>query len=737
MVNFSNFRIARDDRNVVTVSIDVADRAVNVFNESVLDELDALVGSLEADRTARVVIFRSAKSSGFFAGADLKELSELPSTAEVESVVRRGQDLFARIERLEVPTVAVIHGPCLGGGLEFALACRYRIAVNSSSTRLGLPEVQLGIIPGWGGTQRLPQRVGLMEALPMILQGKKLPAEKALRIGLVDLAASEAEIDSTIEGLVTELLRDPRQPNRRPRRAWWKKLADNTSPGRWIVFNRVHKQLARDAEHYPALASAVKAIEDGYQFGVDGFSTERRQFVKLVETPTCRNLIGLFFRREKARDLSTWNSSSTSADLPPIQKVAVIGAGAMGAGIGQLAALKGCEVVLKELNDDLAVAGLKRVTRLFDELVSRGRLPSPERDACMARVTVTSQWHDLKNVDLVIEAVVERADVKHAVFKELDALLQASAMIVSNTSALSVSDMAAATARPGQVAGLHFFNPVHRMELVEVVRANDTSDETMDRLTAFVKRLGKTPVVTTDSPGFLVNRVLFPYIGEAVRMVTEGHSAQQIDRELKRFGMPMGPIQLLDHVGIDVGLHVAGTLTSVLPDSEAMATLLQSMVERGWTGTKSGRGFYHYSNGKRGAAVPLTELIAGEPGPSPESTTHSFGCLDDGLSAIQRRVVYPLINEAFRCLDEGVVHEAWMVDLALVLGTGFAPFRGGPVSLAETIGLPTVVENLRRLQSELGQRFEPSNRLVEMAGDAEPAGGLVKTGHAPMVNEKR
>ncbi|MEZ6061534.1 MAG: 3-hydroxyacyl-CoA dehydrogenase NAD-binding domain-containing protein [Planctomycetaceae bacterium] len=728
-LQFRNFNIARDDRNVVTVWIDVAGRAMNVFNESVLIELEALVSSLESDSDAKVIVFRSAKSSGFFAGADLKELGNLDSTQQIEAVVARGQDLFARLEKLRTPTVAVIHGPCLGGGLEFALACRYRIVVDTLSTRLALPETQLGLIPGWGGCQRLPARVGLMQALSMILQGRKIPAEKARRIGLADAVCPDASRDECIDQFVSEVLNNPRRPNHHPRASLWKRLADNTSAGRWIVFNRVNKQIARDVEHYPALGSAVKAIRDGYQVGVDGFATERREFARLVNTSTCRNLMGLFFRREKARDLATWNGDDAAADVPDIQKVAVIGAGAMGAGIGQLAALKGCEVVLKELSDDLAVAGLKRVSRLFDDMVSRGRLPSGERDACMSRITVTSQWTELTDADLVIEAVVERPEVKHAVFQELDSLLQPSALIVSNTSALSIGDMAKATQRPDRVAGLHFFNPVHRMELVEVVRADETSDATIQQLTAFVKRLGKTPVVTTDSPGFLVNRVLFPYIGEAVRMATEGISASTIDRELKRFGMPMGPIELLDHVGLDVGLHVAETLNSVLPDSDSMSTMLKAMVDRGWTGSKSGRGFYNYADGKRGEPVLLSEILpAGVPSPG-DSVATSDSFIDDGLTAIQRRVIYPLINEAFRCLEENVVREPWMADLAMVLGTGFAPFRGGPVQLAETIGFDTVAENMKRLQAEFGQRYEPSKLLTEQTHNESSADSAASRPH--------
>ncbi|MEZ6132727.1 MAG: 3-hydroxyacyl-CoA dehydrogenase NAD-binding domain-containing protein [Planctomycetaceae bacterium] len=737
-----------EERNgIVTVWIDVADSSMNVFNSSVIEQLEDVVTELETSK-AKTVVFRSAKPSGFFAGADVKQIADLKTRQEVEAVITRGQDLFDRINHLPMPTIAAIHGPCLGGGLEFALACKHRIAMDSSATRLGLPEVQLGLIPGWGGTQRLPKRIGLMAALPMILQGRKLSAAKALKAGLVDAVGKEADWDAFVRNW------KPTSASHRST-SLLQRLADSAL-GRWLVFRTAEKQIARDSVNYPALPAALKAIRAAFNSRLDGFVVERDEFAKLIETPTCRNLLNLFFWRERARTIeipvrpkmsdpeprprmSDMEKLDHSDKQPLVQvtEIGVMGAGAMGAGIGQLAALKGYRVVLKELNRELADAGMERVTKLLDDMVDRKQLSRSERDAALERVRATDSFDDMSNCDLVIEAVVEKMDVKRAVFASLDAVLKPHAVIVSNTSALSVSEMAQATSRADRVAGLHFFNPVHRMDLVEVVRAAETSDDTILTLLKLVKKIGKTPVVTSDSPGFLVNRVLFPYIGEAVRMVMEGHSARELDREIKKFGMPMGPIELIDHVGLDVAWHVAGTLEHVLPESGDVIRFLGQMVARGWMGRKSGRGFYEYVDGKRGDAnaavaevvrasvINTTTTVAAQTTASDTVSRRiensdcvhpNIGAfLKDGLTDTQRRLIYPMINEVGFCMQDAVVAEPWMADLAMILGTGFAPFRGGPMTVADVIGPQTLRNNLNVLAARHGKRFQPSAWLVNRA----------------------
>lgn len=789
-----HFRIERGNSGIVTVWIDVASRSMNVFSDSVIEELEIVVGELEQmlesvahrktselkeqnddSESVRAVVFRSTKPSGFFAGADVHQIAGLRSREEVDAVLARGQNVFSRIEQMTVPTVAAIHGPCLGGGLEFALACSHRVALDARSTRLGLPEVQLGLIPGWGGTQRLPKLIGVLAALPLILRGKKLTAAASLKSGLVDAVCDETSWNQGIDTFVRDtcMAADPWQTGASPeplsdRDVSYKvrgrlsmkqgliRAATDSRPGRWLVLRTAEKKVKRSSNHYPALPAVIRAVRAAFRKHSAGFAVERAEFSQLIESSTCRNLLNLFFRRERARSLTTVVDAEplpTVVHAPPrraegrtadadilencdraiaaaeadsdtertsltVRTIGIIGAGAMGAGIGQLAALKGFHVVFKELTPELASAGIDRVSGLLDDMVAKKRLSRRERDEILDRISSTDRFSSLADCDLVIEAVVEQMDVKRAVFASLDDVLKPHAVIVSNTSALSVSDMATATTRADRVAGLHFFNPVHRMDLVEVVRTEETSEQTVTMLLKLVKNLGKTAVVTTDSPGFLVNRVLFPYIGEAVRMVLEGHDCRELDREVKRFGMPMGPIELIDHVGIDVAWHVAATLEDVLPESGPTIRVLGQMVARGCSGRKSGRGFYEYVDGKSVAVnAELSTLVqdnTASAGESQRSTTAVGAYLSDGMTDIQRRLIYPMINEVGFCMQEGVVAESWMADLAMILGTGFAPFRGGPVTLAEDIGHPTLLNNLHVLSARYGERFKPSAWLVDM-----------------------
>lgn len=704
---YKNFRVATDDHGVTTVTLDVPDRPLNVLDHSVMEELDQIVHDLENSGDIRLVIFQSGKESGFLAGADVSLIAKIDSARQAGRLIEDGQLLFQRIHWLPMTTVVVIHGPCLGGGLEMALSCDYRVARDNSSTQIGLPEIKLGLIPGWGGTQRLPKRVGLRRSLPMILTGKHVGAKEALQIGLIDAAISPDDWEHGLQLFIDRLLAGEFPAARR--KSLVDRLLDGTRLGRHFTLKMAARSIRSKAADYPALASALKAIRLGDEPGPGGFSCERSEFVKLLATPTCRHLLELFFMRERARNLATWTSGvGHAAHEAPIRRVGIVGAGAMGAGIGQLAATRGFDVTIKEIDESAAEAGRKRVSSLIETVAKRKQWSSAKKESVHNRVSVSCDDSVMADRDLVIEAVVERDDVKAAVFGMLDKVVQHDGILSSNTSSLSVSKMAEATDRAGLVAGLHFFNPVHRMELVEVVRAKKTSAETIVRLVAFVRALGKTPIVTSDSPGFLVNRVLFPYLGEAILMVEEGFSVTEIDKDIRRFGMPMGPLELLDQVGLDVALHVSSSLESVLPGVAAVKSPLASMVERGHLGTKSGCGFYRYKKGKR---VGPAEAVESSPASNRDEPSPF---LDDGLTVIQRRLVYPMLAEAIRCLDEKVVDEAWAVDLAMVLGTGFAPHRGGPLHVVDSIGMSTVKHNLEALRSKHGERFGLPARLESM-----------------------
>ncbi|MEZ6051935.1 MAG: 3-hydroxyacyl-CoA dehydrogenase NAD-binding domain-containing protein [Planctomycetaceae bacterium] len=705
MSTYEHLHVDRDARGVWTISFDLAGRAVNVFNESIFRELTAALDQIDRDSGAKLLVLRSAKEAGFFVGADVNRIQDLTTPEEAELAIKSGQDLFQRIEDLKIPSVAAIHGNCLGGGLEMALACTYRIVRDDGSTKLGLPETQLGVIPGWGGTQRLPRQIGLQKAAPMILTGSSMNAVKAKQAGLADAVASTENFDSDVAAFVDQLLAGKKPDKHSPKLR--DRLLDGTGLGRAIVMRMARKQIAKQSRHYPALPAALNAIETGLKQGLKlGLAKERAEFCRVLFTPTCRNLLGLFFQREKARSVETW-VGTTDIDAPQIKTIAVLGAGTMGAGIAQLAATSGFQVILKDIDELTVQQGIKQITSLTEKGVRKGGLSRQAADKALAAITPTAEMQPVTQADLVIEAIVERMDIKQKVFSELDQQLPPQVLLASNTSSLSISDMAAVTKRADKVAGLHFFNPVHKLPLVEVVRAKETSANTIAALVNVAKALGKTPLVVAEGPGFLVNRILFPYFDEAVRLVVEGHPIQEIDREAKRFGMPMGPLELLDTVGIDVGADVASHLPMASVDESPTPKQLAEMVVQGRRGLKSGKGFYDYKNGKRD-----------QPMPSPVSTSSAQLPLavdlnGETISGIQQRLILALINAAGQCLHDGIVEEPWMVDLGMVLGTGFAPFRGGPLRLAETWGRDRLREQLNTLADLCGPRFEPSPFFTE------------------------
>ncbi len=709
---YTNFHLSRDPRGVLTVSLDVPDRSCNVFDESVVAELQTLVDEWEHDPSLRLVLFRSDKESGLLAGADLLTIRRIRHRQTADQIVTIGQKLFDRLERLPIPTLAVIHGACLGAGLEFALACRYRVARDDGQAQLGLPEVQLGLLPAWGGTQRLPQRIGLAAALPMILTGKKLTARQAARLGLVDLVSPPEQFESDLQRFITDQLDGI--AFQRTEAGFLARFRDGTRLGQWMVFRSARRQVAPQARVYPALPAALRAVERGVRDSHEaGLAAAREGFVDILFTPTCRNLIELFFQQERARKPSTWLPAETTSPRT-IRRIAVIGAGTMGAGIAQLAAYHGYDVVLKDLDEGQLTRGMARVRKRFDEAAAKGRLSRSDAAARFDRIKPVVDWDQIGSVDLAIEAVSEREDVKQQVFRELDRYLEPGVAIASNTSSLGIRRLAATTGRAAEVAGLHFFNPVHRMQLIEVVRSEETSDETVATLLALIRRLRKTPLVTADHPGFVVNRVLFPYLDEAVRIVCEGVSPEEVDRDVRRFGMPMGPLELLDHIGLDVAADIAAVMSSVARDEGPTQATLEAMVARGWAGKKSGQGFYHYRNGRRGKPTPVGDLLSRREPVRPVSDIHPLPASPD-LPGQQLRLGSILIHAAAQCLEEHTVSEPWMIDMGMVLGCGFAPFRGGPLRMADQRGLDRVVSDLEQFERILGDRFAPSDLLRDLS----------------------
>ncbi len=696
-----------------TVWIDVSDQSQNTFSADVLRELAEVLQELEEHPELRFVLFRSRKPSSFFAGADIHEFTSIQTTEQAIQVARTGQELFARLEALRPPTVAVIQGACLGGGLEMALACSHRVAVDVPATRLGLPETTLGILPGWGGTQRLTALIGAMNALGLILPGRKLAAAAALKMGLVDRVLAEdkqaAELQEIADELTEQGTLTPR--NSGPRATWLGWFLNKTRWGKSLVIGATQKNIARDARHYPALKKVVEAVRLA---GIDpkkGYAYEQEALAELMFTPTSRNLVRLFLLQEQARNPTTWDVPEELKSARAKQ-VAVLGGGTMGAGIVQLLVKSKFAVVLKEINEEALNAARERIDQAYGELVARRRMTNSQAETLKQAIQFTTEWDQVHSSDIVIEAVPETLELKQTVFRELSDRCPAESILASNTSALSISQIAEVVQQPARVAGLHFFNPVHRMDLVEVVRAKESSPETLGKLLMLCRHVGKTPILVNDSPGFVVNRVLMPYLDEAVRLAVErtarGQDLTVIDREMRSFGMPMGPLELLDQVGLDVAAHVAGSMTIVFGENSFTATVLQRMLDEGRLGRKTSNGFYSYSNGKKRDLLDLKPLLTGLDIDLPEEPETP---LTEALTAMQQRLILAMVNEAGRCLDEQVVTEDWMIDLAMVLGTGFAPFEGGPLTLARKLPHEALLMTLEKLEAAYGPRYQAAEWL--------------------------
>ncbi len=707
-----NLYVSQHANGVASLVLDVADRKVNVLNRQVMADLDAALDRVTAEPSFHLLLIRSGKDSGFLAGADLHDFAAISNAEQAAALSEMGQRLFDKLANLRVPTVAVISGPCLGGGLELALACDYRVVGAGPKTQLGVPEIELGLLPAWGGTQRLPRVVGLERALHMILGAKRLGAHEALDWGLAD-AVEENPADAPPAFLA--------QPVKRPKtslplRTWRQRIIESNPLGRGLLFRGARRLLRRRVpDDFPAHGEALEAIRTGLNRGLAaGLAYEREAIGRLATTPACRNLVNLFFRREEARKLPQ------APEAEAIRHVGVVGAGTMGAGIAQLAALKGADVVIREVNEPALAAGVLRIVALFNKARERGLVSAAEYQRKLDSVRGTTAWKGFADLDLVVEAVIEDLTAKRAVFRELEKEAPPSAILATNTSSLLVKDLQEGLRRPERVAGLHFFNPAHKMPLVEVVRAPATSAATIDALVRWAVTLGKTPVVVKDSPGFVVNRILMPYLNEAVLLVGEGLPVDRIDQVMRRFGMPLGPLELLDQIGLDVAAHVAGSMEPVFGSRLPPNPAYRLMKEKGWLGQKSGRGFYLYrGRRKRVNRAVVAELRASV---AASALRGLEGLLPaDQLRQARERMVGLMVNEAAACLGQQLADGPAAIDLAMVLGTGWAPHRGGPLQYGQDRGYGPIVAVLEDLARRCGPRFEPNADLRRLAA-AEKTG---------------
>jgi 3-hydroxyacyl-CoA dehydrogenase/enoyl-CoA hydratase/3-hydroxybutyryl-CoA epimerase len=637
-----------DSNGVTWLTFDQPDSPVNLWSEATLREFVWHVERLEHDSSCRALVIRSAKPRVFIAGADLKTLRNL-HPARLEQLIWLGQAAFDRLARLPVPKIAMIDGACAGGGYEMALACDWRIASDRDCTRIGLPETQLGLIPGWGGTVRLPRLLGLRAALRVITGGRLYRARHALKAGLVSHVAPRERLGDLARKLVSAPL--PRN------RSHWDLL-----PGIAGLVARGAKRAvrAKTRGHYPAPELAVDTALATLRKPVDkALAIERAAVTSLARTRIAASLIDLFFMREAAN-----KHRPAAGHALPVHSAVVVGAGVMGSGIAQAMATRGLRVLLADLSPDALAAGVARVHKITSRAAAKKALTRDEMSDAMDRLTTTHERVPLNRHPLVIEAATEDLEIKKKIFADLAARAAPDTILATNTSALSVAELAAAVPHPERVIGLHFFNPVHRMPLVEVIALPETHPDALATAVAFVQRLGKTPVLVKDSPGFAVNRVLMPYLLKAAQLHERGVDARVIDNAMLDFGMPMGPLRLLDEVGLDVAAHVAGTLSAAFPDRFQPTPALTRLLDHGKLGKKSGAGFYIYRDGK-----PVR--------PAQNGRESDSGVIRDSLSGL-------LTREAARVLEEGVVSSAEDLRLALTLGIGFPPFRELPSPTPET-----------------------------------------------------
>jgi 3-hydroxyacyl-CoA dehydrogenase/enoyl-CoA hydratase/3-hydroxybutyryl-CoA epimerase len=688
-------RQLRDDQ-ICVLTFDRPSSAANIFDRATLAELAEHLEYIAGVSQLKGLIIVSAKPSIFIAGADLNMLSQAASAADARELIELGQNVMNRLAALSMPTVAAIHGAAMGGGLELCLACDYRVASLASVTKMGLPETQLGLLPAWGGSTRLPRLIGLPKALDLIVAGKTLAAKPALKCGLVD----ELAHPEYLLAVAAEVLRRGKP---RRRRRW---LVNNPVVATVLAL-RLHSALLKKTRgNYPAVLSALEAITRGVSTSIPlSLARERELTVDLVQTEACRNLIRVFFLQERAKKLVV--PLPTLREPMRVTRAAVIGSGVMGAGIAQWLTARKLPVILRDINAEQVAKGMATIAKVYQEGVKRHVFTAREARDGLDRVFPAPAEVPLRNVDLIIEAAVENLDLKKKVFQSLDGLVGEDAIVATNSSALPVSELAACTRRPERVLGLHFFNPVHRMQLVEIITARQTSPEALARALRFVQQIGKLPVIVKDSPGFLVNRILMPYLIEAGWLFEADASITSLDEAMLDFGMPMGPMRLLDEVGVDVALHVAETLVAVYKDRLAIPDILRRMVNDGLLGRKTGRGFYEHLKGKALCANRrLNDALRAAP--------HGAKIGD-----YQSRMVLLMVNEAARCLEEQIAAEPADVDFAMVMGTGFAPFRGGPLRYADSLGASKVVDSMTQFVDSGLRHFEPCALLRTLAGNGK------------------
>ncbi|MFN8092393.1 MAG: fatty acid oxidation complex subunit alpha FadJ [Vicinamibacteria bacterium] len=693
------FTREKGEDGVLVLTLDVPGEKVNTLGKGLIAGFEALLAEVESDRAVKAVVIRSGKPDNFVAGADIKDFTRIRSAEEGQALSRAGHAIFDRVEACRVPVVAAIHGTCLGGGTELALACRYRVASDDPKTALGLPEVMLGLLPGAGGSQRLPRLVGLATALDLVLTGRNLKAPKALKAGLVD-EVCPAPILLEVARRAALRLAAGEPPPKRPGIGLRERLL------RPIIFSKARSSVvAKTGGHYPAPLEAIEVVRKGTATTLaDGLKLEAEAFGRLAAGEVSRNLVSVFFATQEIKKDAGYPEGTPAVE---VGKLCVLGAGLMGAGIAAAAADAGVPVRLKDATTDALGRGMKYARGVWDERLKRRSLTRLEVEKRLDRLSPSLDYRGFRRADLVIEAVFEDLDLKRRVLADTEAATRDECVFATNTSSIPIAEIAAGCRRPAQVLGMHFFSPVHKMPLLEVIVTKDTAAPALATAVKFGRRIGKHVIVVRDGPGFYTTRALATYMNEASWLLEEGAAVEALDGAMTRFGFPVGPVTLLDEVGIDVGAKVAKVMQHHFGERVAPPPSMARVLADGRQGRKNRRGFYTYLEGReKRVDASVYALLPGG------ASRRAFDPRE-----VQERLVFAFLNESALCLQEGILRSPRDGDVGAIFGLGFPPFLGGPFRYLDHLGARFAVETLERLRGKHGARFAPAPVLVDMARD--------------------
>lgn len=713
MMGDNNFSLTILDSGVARLAFDVPGRSVNVLNEKVMTELDALLSEIKNNPKIKSLVITSAKKNVFIAGADISEIKNLTDAKDATEKSRAGQLIFYRLESLPFPTIAAIDGACLGGGMELALSCTYRVASDNAKTQLGLPEVTLGILPGFGGTQRLPRLIGLLPAIDLILSGKSVDGKKAYKLGLVDDYFSADRFNDQAVAFAEKLsgaAAKAKIANRRKLKLF-AKFTQLPVIKDLILIKVRNTTVSKTKGHYPAPLRCLELIKETFAAGSrdEGYKKEALAFGKLAVTDICKNLIRLYYINEELK------KDSGAAEGTPVREIkaaGVIGGGIMGSGIAWLLSYKDIPVRLKEVSLAALQKGVENIGKIYGQLIKIKKIKRNQVQKKMHKVSLTEDYSGFKHIDIVIEAVIEDKELKTMVYKDLEQALDPGAIIASNTSSISISELQDSLANPSRFIGIHFFNPVNRMPLVEIIPGQKTSPEVIATSVALAKKLGKTPVVVQSCAGFLVNRILMPYLNEAALLLQEGARIDKVDKILLDFGMPMGPFTLVDEIGLDVAYKVAHILESAYGERMKAADILRALSkEKDLLGKKTKKGFYLHRGKKTAVNHAIYDFVrSAQQNLAATPVTYPSDVILD-------RCLLMMINEAALCIEENVVAKASYLDMAMIMGIGFPPFRGGLLRYADQRGIDTILQSLNRFSEKYGNRFRPCALLTRMSAE--------------------